>query len=425
MSLWHENNLKENKNNDKFPDLPELEPLPELDDLFDDFDSGGLLPEENKVEVPEENIEVSEQQQHEDELPREIIDNTSESSIADEVEEPSESRITELPNIDLDIHEDDDDYEEHEEEEFEEKNSEGHEEESEEEFQHYDEEDLDAPDMNFEAFQTIDEIEVHNPEYDKTNDDEILNAENEEDPYGYDLGSEGFQGSLLPGVDLDENEKRQEEENEYEYEAESEEDTHEPPKEKAKNEPGFKELDEEKIKTFFMGLIAKFKGNKDKDNKIKKDNKPKRKTKDEKSPMKIDKTKIIYIGIAVGIVALLIAAYFMWGNSYDELNDIETTTQITSEHEDDIDINLSNMLVNEDGNLEIDIVNDGDISQNFSMYFTLKGKPLVPLLDDSIDCDSDIIIIEPGDKVNEILTCTGEIMKDVNYKVLDVEIDKF
>lgn len=404
MSLWHADGSKKDNNSGKLPDLPELEPLPELDDLFDEFDSEGLLSDNEKPEVKKVN-ELPKIE--EDELPRDDVDTASQNQFEDDsvvgdsmeddeqdiyVEQETEEEVEEFSQVGLDKSED------------------------EIELGDYDE-DIGVPDMSFEEFATIDEKEVNNPEYDIANDEEVLSYEDdEEDPYGYDLEEDGFSGSLLPGVDLDEDEP---ESQNYEEDDEPQEEVAED--NKNENKSGFKELDEEKVKAFFMGLLAKLKGNKDKKStKINKDKKPS----SPKSKNKLDKTKLIFAGVAVAIVVLLGIMYLMWGNSYKNLDEIETAITIDSKYEDDIDIKLNNISINEERSLNVDLFNSGDISQDFTVYLTIKDKPMIPLLGNKVNCESDIISIEPGGEVRETFACNGDLSEDLEYKVINVEVDK-
>lgn len=413
MSLRHANNSNGEKHS--FPDLPELEPLPELDDLFDEFDSGGLLSEDKNSSFEPSKID---ELPRESELPEDDVFREESTDIAssngsvneEEIEisdEEINSKFTSLPDIDLS----DDDTELSDE-------DEGIIEEDADELPNYDE-DLDVPDMEFEDFKVIDESEVDDPEYDKTNDDEVLNPE-EEDPYGYDLdGDNEFKGSLLPGVDMGE-----EFEPVIEPEPDNEPVEEKAPKNNSNKKDGFKELDEERVKEFFTGLIAKFKGkgNKDKESRIK--NEPV--NKDNKAPLskvKLNKSKLIYAGIALAVVILLLVSYMMWGNSYKSIDDFESTVKISGQDED-TNIELNKFLFNEDGNLEVNLKNDGSISKDLVMYLTLKGKSAIPFTGDKIGCESDIIAMEPGGEVKEILTCSGDLDKNLEYKLLNVEVDE-
>lgn len=414
MSLWHANNSKEEKNS--FPDLPELEPLPELDDLFDDFDSGGLLSEDNNDtleednpnELPEEselpeNKEEKLPKNKEERLPREVAITTSDDFMNEqniEIEDRNaHNNTTSLPDMDLNsvnnIIE-------------EEGESEG------EDLDYYDE-DLEVPDMSFEDFKMIDESEVNDPEYDRTNDEEVLHLDDDEDPYGYDLDKEsGFEATLLPGVDMGEEFEPTIEENIEDSKVNS-------PKKHSNNKPGFKELDEEKIKAFFTGLFDKIKGNKtDKDSRIK----GSKKGKTSLSNFKLNKSMLMYIGIAVVVVTLLLASFIMWGKSYKNIDDLETSIKLSEEDKDKSNVDLSNFSLNKDGDLTLDLKNNISISQDLSMYITLKGKPMIPFTGNKIGCESDIIAMEPGGKAKELLDCKGKLKKNVKYKILSVEVDE-
>lgn len=301
--------------------------------------------------------------------------------------------------------------------------------------------DLEEPDFNSESFEVVHQSEVGDPEYDRANDEQVLNYE-EEDPYGYDLGDEEEFGSLLPGVELEDESK----EDSYEVEDESyeEDESKSAPK---RQEKGFKEIDEDKIKDFFAGIITKFKpSNKKKGNKAKqrepnknklKNDEVDRKSKRAKNFIKkpdidinklknMDKTKLIYLGSGVALIILLTIGYFMWSSSYDNLENLEKNVEIKDKDypEYSTQMTLTNLSLNDEG-FNVDIENNSDTSKNFSLYIELKSKSFLPLMGTKYQCESDILYLEPGDKINESLYCSEMMNNDSKYKVTNIEIDEF
>lgn len=441
MSQW-EDDLEESG----LGKLPELEPLPELDDLLDEFDKEDFS--SITEDSDRDNYSFEAPIVDEGKSPEEVGDissDTSEGLFAEDFlispEEPAkeelfaedfvetsevindEGKSTELPYID------DEEYDSygkdvavHEvpsiEEDF--SDSEDNEEDADMEDMEdmeYDE-NIGLPDMEFEDFQTIDEIAMNDPEFDKIHDEELL-SEDEDDYEDEDGMPEEFKGNLLPGVNLDDEENPYKDEfEEHDDDKEDYEDEVEEPKESRKdrkNKPGFKELDEERVKEFFNGLLGKLKGlgRKVKGIKSNKDKSPKS---PKKSNVSMDKTKMIYLGIGLAIVIALVVSYVMWGNSYKEVGAITDTVQL-KDSDGKTDIELSKFVINEEGNLEVNLKNAGDISKDFSMYVNLKEKSAIPFMGSKFECESDIIAIEPGSEANEILTCTEGVNKELKYKV--------
>lgn len=432
MSLWHASGSKENEYKD-LPALPELEPLPELDDLFDEFDSGGLLSEDSKyndnkvVEDSENNNDhnrenevfeseqVNEMQRNEEvRLPEKTSNMTSDHSFEDflDYEEKQESKNVSNEN-------DDDEY-------LEETKDYGG--------------DIDIPDMSFETFETIDQNELYNSEYDRLNDEEVINGQDDEDLYGYELEGAEVHGTLLPVMEEDEEKYNEVEDYKEEIpdlttETVSKDNNINKKSKPAKKKSGFKELDDEKVKSFFTGLFGKFKrnkknkndnANKEKNVKEKSVNKKKQKINNpgkSSSKIKLDKTKIIILGTIAAVLVLLVVLYFMWGNSYKSIDDIESTIKMKNEYDEEVNVDLSDLSVSKK-NLELKLMNNGDLSQDFSMYITVKTKSAFPLLGDKITCESDIIAMEPGLMLIETLKCDSSLKKDAKYKILDIEVDE-
>lgn len=301
--------------------------------------------------------------------------------------------------------------------------------------------DLEEPDFNSEDYDVVHQSEGGDPEHDKANDEQVLNYE-DEDPYGYDLGDEEEFGSLLPGVEIEDESK----EDSYRVEDESyeEDESKSAPK---RQEKGFKEIDEDKIKDFFAGIIAKFKpSNKKKDNKAKqgkpnknnlKNDKVDRKSKKARKPIKkldidinklknMDKTKLIYLGSGVALIILLTVGYFIWSSSYDTLENFEKNVEIKDKDypEYSTQMTLTNLSLNNEG-FNVDIENNSDMSKDFSLYIELKSKSFLPLMGTKFQCESDILYLESGDKINVSLYCSEEMNNDSKYKVTNIEIDEF
>ena len=299
---------------------------------------------------------------------------------------------------------------------------------------------LKEPDFSSEDSEVVHQSEVRGPEYDRANDEQVLNYE--EDSYGYDLGNEEEFGGLLPGIELEDESK----EGSYEAEDESYEED-EPKSAPKKQEKGFKEIDEDKIKDFFAEIIAKLKpSNKKKGNKAKqgkpnknklKNDKVDRKSKRVRKPIKkpnidinklknMDKTKLIYLGSGVALIILLTVGYFMWSSSYDNLENLEENVKIKDKDypEYSTQMTLTNLSLNDEG-FNVDIENNSDMSKDFSLYIELKSKSFFPLMGTKYQCESDILYLEPGDKINESLYCSEEVNNDSKYKVTNIEIDEF
>lgn len=368
------------------PDLPELEPLPELDD-FETEESQFTNEEEsaeeitiNDFKVPEDNFEIE--------------DSTDE----DLDEEPEERGSVEFPPLDEEFIRSD--------------SLEDEDTDDEGSIVDYDDE-IDIPDMEFEQFKTIDEEDANNPSYDQTNDEGVLDDEDDEDPYGYNLKS-GFAGGLLPGVDLEEYDYKPDADSNGDEEQEEEEEERKPSKLKKanKNSKGFKELDEERVKEFFVGVIDKVKGLEFGKNKGPK--KPK-----DSSKFQFDKTKLMYVGIAIALIIGVIVTLSLLGGSSNPLNETSIESELS-----EINVDIDNFVINEDNSLNVDVTNTGDISGDFSMYVDLKEKSLIPFTGETINCESEIIAVEPGAKVSESLSCNGSLDEDIEYKV-SLETDEF
>lgn len=394
MSLWHADR-DSNPEKRKVKNLPNFEPLPELDDLLDEFDSEKKLAEGNNLYISSENTEVDSRH-----LKEETSDNNKftlpspdEDEFGDKNEDSYLASSEEIAS------------EENSEENIEDENlyiDEDIENQFEEGTNLLDTEDfVDLSDENLEE----DENEI----FEDFGDEEYID---DEDFNNESLNEEDLEGKfgLIPMI-LDESET---EESEEEKNKKDDSDNISN-KTKKKENKGFKELDEERVKEFFTNLFSKFP-------KLKKEGNLPKEQKDE-SPSKIKKPRknkglnkkiLILIGAPIIATLILFAVYSFWSNSYVSINELRST------NEENTKISLSNFSQNDEG-LNVTVKNNDDISKGFSFYITLKQKAAIPFTSSKIECESDIIDITSGNEITETLRCTKPLGIGEKYKISNIE----
>ena len=201
---------------------------------------------------------------------------------------------------------------------------------------------------------------------------------------------------------------------------------------KNKTGKGFKELDDDSVKEFLdkiksklMGLLQK----KDKANEgqpkptEKKDAEEKDKKslgkingkKGAKKPKKkLDSKKSLALVATLSISAIVILLIFVLGNGYQPLN------KLTVEAKGETTNVLLQNFKKENGIIKLNIVNQGDISADFLMEAEFTEKSLLPFNKNVVSCQSDIIAVESGGQVDELLGCEN-LNEELEYKV-DIEI---
>lgn len=250
--------------------------------------------------------------------------------------------------------------------------------------------------------------------------DEELEDDSESDEFKDDFGflptvdfeEEEFE-DILPGVNFEEDEPK-----EIEKKKSS----------KPKKSKGFKELDDESAKEFFINLknkLFKKKGkgerNKSKKTKIKRQ-KPKQ-NKPEKQMSKINiknlfKLKnliyIIIVVVSIGFILFLFNTFIMSYKPLEEMSiDIKENESI---------VHFENFSYNDDNTITFKAVNKGDMSTDFFIDVVIKAKGSNPFKGEKFICKSDIIALESAGQVEELLKCDN-FEKDLKYKI-DIEFIK-
>ena len=248
--------------------------------------------------------------------------------------------------------------------------------------------------------------------------DEELEDDSESDEFEDDFGflptvdfeEEEFE-DILPGVNFEEDEPKRVEKKKSS---------------KSKESKGFKELDDESAKEFFINLKNKLfkkkeKGerNKSKKNKIKRQ-KPKQE-KPEKQMSKINiknlfKLKnliyIIIVVVSIGFILFLFNTFIMSYKPLEEMSiDIKENESI---------VHFENFSYNDDNTITFKAVNKGDMSTDFFIDVVIKAKGSNPFKGEEFICKSDIVALESAGQVKELLKCDN-FEKDLKYKI-DIEL---
>jgi len=246
--------------------------------------------------------------------------------------------------------------------------------------------------------------------------DEELEDDSESDEFKDDFGflptvdfEEEFE-DILPGVNFEEDEPKKAEKKKAN---------------KLKKNKGFKELDDESAKEFFINLKNKLfkkkeKGERNKSKKPKiKRQKPKQ-DKPEKQMSKINiknlfKLKnliyIIIVVVSIGFILFLFNTFIM---SYKPLEEMSIDVK-----ENESIVHFENFSYNDDNTITFKAVNKGDMSTDFFIDVVIKAKESNPFKGEEFICKSDIIALESGGEVEELLKCDS-FNKDLKYKI-DIE----
>lgn len=195
---------------------------------------------------------------------------------------------------------------------------------------------------------------------------------------------------------------------------------------------GFKELDDDSVKEFIdkakskiMSLLPKngkaHKSQPEPTEKKEAEGKDKAHLgkingkKDAKKPKKKTNSKKSLALIAtLSISAIVILVIFVLGNGYQPLN------KLTAEAKGENTNVLLQNFKKENGIIKLNIVNQGDISADFLMEAEFTEKSFMPFNKNVISCQSDIIAVESGGQVDELLGCEN-LNDELEYKV-DIEI---
>lgn len=231
-----------------------------------------------------------------------------------------------------------------------------------------------------------------------------------EDDFGFLPTVEEEFEDILPGVNFEEDEPK-----EIEKKKSS----------KPKKSKGFKELDDESAKEFFINLKNKLfkkkeKGERNKSKKTKiKRQKPKQ-NKPEKQMSKINiknlfKLKnliyIIIVVVSIGFILFLFNTFIMSYKPLEEMSiDIKENESI---------VHFENFSYNDDNTITFKAVNKGDMSTDFFIDVVIKAKGSNPFKGEEFICKSDIIALESAGQVEELLKCDN-FEKDLKYKI-DIE----
>lgn len=232
--------------------------------------------------------------------------------------------------------------------------------------------------------------------------------ENEDDPFLQGVSLEDEDDPFLQGISLEGDDLY--------------EDSFDEPEEKQKK--GFKELNDDSVKNFFLGIKDKImseitRNGNDTDKKYERDKKelPREKGKINKKAKKgtgLSKgNNKIPIGF-ISLVALLIAgALFLFTrNSSTPLNEIvvEASTGETL-------VSLENFVYQEAGLIGFDVKNQSDISADFYLDAEISGKTSF-IGSDKFSCESDIVSLETGAQSSgEILRCEDFNPNLEHYKI--------
>lgn len=179
--------------------------------------------------------------------------------------------------------------------------------------------------------------------------------------------------------------------------------------ESKEEEKGFRELDDEAIKSLFVNLKNKL---------FRKGSKPKKTSpQQEKTPSRkgFNKSSLKYAAI---ILILFVIGAFGLARYESTYSPLSEAVQIVEQG--DTSLEISNYTYN--GNtVELTIANKGDISANFIMDVTFKAKTKIPLIGSKFSCQSDIIAIETDGQVQEILNCNNlnkeGFNEDLEYRI--------
>ena len=235
-----------------------------------------------------------------------------------------------------------------------------------------------------------------------------------EDDFGFlptvDFEEEEFE-DILPGVNFEEEEPKK---------------AGKKKPNKPKKSKGFKELDDESAKEFFINLKNKLfkkkeKGERNKSKKPKiKRQKPKQ-DKPEKQMSKINiknlfKLKnliyIIIVIVSIGFILFLFNAFIMSYKPLEEMSiDIKENESI---------VHFENFSYNDDNTITFKAVNKGDMSTDFFIDVVIKAKGSNPFKGEEFLCKSDIIALESAGQVEELLKCDN-FEEDLEYKI-DIEL---
>lgn len=174
-------------------------------------------------------------------------------------------------------------------------------------------------------------------------------------------------------------------------------------------EKGFRELDDEAIKSFFVNLKNKL---------FKKGSKPnKTNPQQEKTPSRkgFNKSSLKYAAIILVLFVIGALGLARYESTYSPLSE---AVQIVEQG--DTNLEISNYTYKGD-TVELTIANKGDISANFIMDVTFKAKTKIPLIGSKFSCQSDIIAIETDGQVQEILNCNNlnkeGFNEDLEYRI--------
>lgn len=277
-------------------------------------------------------------------------------------------------------------------------------------------------------------------EYDDQDYEESHYLNSEEEPYNEDNGShdeleeledseelEEFEGdeeyfeddeedfeddfSFLPTVNLDD---------EDDYDDESEEEITEEDflYEEEYEENDDREIDEEALKNFFGNIKSKISGlfskSKDKAPKELEKSEVNKDSYNDKKKISINKKYVIYPVIAIAIVGVLFFVVSMFGNSYSNINEVNFSAE---NEEAEILVEFSEFSYDDSSELiSYTVYNKGEISADFFFEMEMKEKKLIPFTGSTIECESDIIALEPDGSSLETIKC-NEFDIGSKYKV--------
>lgn len=254
--------------------------------------------------------------------------------------------------------------------------------------------------------------DLEDEDFDINNEDDWDSDFNDNFSFLPTVGSEDFEedfeDSILPGVSM-----------------ESDEAPNKNEKIKKPKGKGFKELDDESAKEFFVNLkdnilnkLSK-KGSKPRIKKPKTKLENKSKIERSKSGNKLKEIlkikNLIYILIFIITTGLTIFLISKFSGGYKTLEDMSTKTT-----KNNIAIQLKDFHYEDSGDITLKIINEGDMSADFLLEATFKARAFNPFKGEKLVCQSDIIALESAGKVEEVLHCDN-FEKDLKYKV-DIEL---
>lgn len=234
-----------------------------------------------------------------------------------------------------------------------------------------------------------------------------------EDDFGFlptvDFEEEEFE-DILPGVNFEEDEPKRVEKKKSS---------------KSKESKGFKELDDESAKEFFINLKNKLfkKKGKSERSKSKKPKIKRQKPKQEKPEKQMSKINIknlfklknlIYIIIVIVSIGFILFLFNTFIMSYKPLEEMSIDIK-----ENESIVHFENFSYNDDNTITFKAVNKGDMSTDFFIDVVIKAKESNPFKGEEFICKSDIIALESGGEVEELLKCDS-FNKDLKYKI-DIE----